>query len=76
MKRREFIGGIGVASVLGGAFDAFGGEKSLLRIGVMPHTHIGKTKGTFPTGYKACRETVEEVFGKMPPVARPKELFV
>ena len=105
IRRREFIGGIGAASVAGGAFDAFGGEKPLLRMGVMTDTHIGTTKDTcklvklacrlfrkhsvdlivnvgdvadyhFPTGYKAYRETVEEVFAKTPPAKRPKELFV
>ena len=105
IKRREFIGGIGAVSVMGSAFDAFGGEKPLLRIGVMTDTHVGKTKDTckrvklayrlfrkhsvdlmvnvgdiadyhFPTGYKAYRETVEEVFAKTPPASRPKELFV
>ena len=105
IRRREFIGGIGAVSVVGSALDAFGGEKPLLRIGVMTDTHVGKTKDTckrvklayrlfrkqavdlmvnvgdvadyhFPTGYKAYRETVEEVFAKVPPTARPKELFV
>ena len=89
--RRDFIGCIGALSFMGPAYQLFGDEKPLLRIGVMTDTHIGKTKEScarvklayelfrkhgvdlmvnvgdvadyhYPTGYKAYRETVEEVF--------------
>lgn len=105
VKRRDFIGGVGAACAAGCAFDAFGGERPLLRIGAMTDTHIGKTKEScrlvnlacdlfrrhsvdlivnmgdvadfhYPTGYKAYRETVEEVFAGVPAAARPQELFV
>ena len=55
IRRREFIGGIGAASIAGGAFDVFGCEKPLLRMGVMTDTHVGKTKDTCKLVKLACR---------------------
>ena len=105
IRRRDFIGCIGALSFMGPAYQLFGDEKPLLRIGVMTDTHIGRTKEScarvklayelfrkhgvdlmvnvgdvadyhYPTGYKAYRETVDEVFADVALEKRPEELFV